>query len=313
MTPPAPPRRDPAWLRYLGSERVGRRTVAVVLSAAAVLAVLGIVNQFTGREDRAGAAHPSATPTATATPTPSRTLAPEAGPETTGVPDGVELNPLEPGPVEDDDLVLDGVHVAGDLELTGVGQVLRNSRVDGHVLVRGEDVTIEDSEVGALSVASATGVVVRRVEVFGLLGYDGIHVTSDGEVRTSDVLIEGCWVHSPQVAPGSHYDAVQVRGVDGLTIRRSTLDLGDWVPQHNAAVFLEDANGGNTDVLVEENLLNGGGYTMYLMGTGVRVVDNRFGPDLNWALLYPEFLPFEESGNSWADGGSPVELTDPAS
>ena len=313
MTSAEPPRRDPAWLRALGSERVGRRTIAVVLAACGVLAVLGIVDQITSRDDRAGAPPSPARSWAAATPSPSPTFAPEAGPDTTGVPDGVTLSPLEPGRVEDDDLVLDGVHVAGDLELTGAGQVLRNSRVDGHVLVRGQDVTIEDSEVGALSVASATHVVARRVEVFGLLGYDGIHVTSDGEVRTSDVTIEGSWVHSPQVESGSHYDAVQVRGVDGLTIRYSTLDLGDWVPQHNAAVFLEDANGGNADVLVEQNLINGGGYALYLTGTDVRVVGNRFGPDVHWAALYPEFAPFEESGNTWAADGSPVGLATEAS
>lgn len=308
---PTPATAPPAERQPLTSEQVGRRAVAIVLAGTAVLAVGVMVGELTGRDEQAGTAPHSASPTQTAPPPPSPgdgTVG--AGPDTTGVPEGTALVPHAPGTVQEDGLVLDGVLVLGDLELVGRGQVLRNSRVEGHVVTRGDDVTIEDSEVGALSVAGSAGAVARRVEVFGNLGDDGIHVTSDGAARTTDVLIEGCWVHSPQVEPDSHYDGIQVRGVDGLTLRGSTLDLGQWMDRHNAAVFLEDANGGNTDVLVERNVINGGGYSVYVAGQGVRFVDNRFGRDANWGLLYPEHPPFEESGSVWADDGAPVSLLD---
>ena len=315
-TPPehgGPPRRSAAWLRALTSEQVGRRAVALVLTLVAVLAVGLMVNEITGREERAGT--PATTPTATPVPTPSRPpvdTSVEAGPETTGVPDGTPLTPFEAGVLNEDGLVLDGVLIQGDVELVGERQVLRNSRVEGHLVVRGTDVTIEDSELGALSVSSATQVVARRVEIFGNLGDDGIHVTSGGGPRASDVVIEGCWVHSPQVEAESHYDGIQVRGVDGLTLRGNTFDLGPWMDRYNAAVFLEEANGGNVDVLVEGNLINGGGYSVYVNGRDVRLVDNRFGNDANWGLLHPRHTPFEESGSTWADDGTPVSLTDEA-
>lgn len=307
VTPP--PTRSP-WARILGSERVGRRAVALVLGLAAVVAVGVMVGQLTGRDDRAGG--PPVTPSpSTTTPTaapPTGGHGVDAGPETTGVPDGVVLEPHEGGVVDEADLVLDGVLVEGDLELAGEGQTLRNSRVLGQVVVRGGGITVEDSEVGALSIASATQVVARRVEVFGVLGSDGIHVTSDSGVRATNILVEGCWVHSPQIEPQSHYDGIQVRGVDGLTLLGNTLDLGPWQEPLNAAVFLEDANGGNTDVLVERNIINGGGYAVYVQGDGVRFVDNRFGRDYRWGLLYPEHPPFEESGSTWADDATPLTL-----
>ena len=294
------------------SEQLGRRTLAVVLAVTAVLAVGVMVGAITGRDERAGSPLPPPSPTRTAHPSsPPPDEDAVAGPDTTGVPEGTELEQLDsPGTVAEDGLVLEGLHIVGDLEMIGDGQVLRDSRVDGHVVVRGHDVTIEDSEVGALSVSSATQVVARRVEIFGNLGSDGIHVTSGGGPRASDVLIEGCWVHSPQVESDSHYDGIQVRGVDRLTLRGNTFDLGPWNDRYNAAVFLEDANGGNADVLVERNLINGGGYAMYLGGTDVRLVDNRFGRDANWGLLYPDHGPFEESGSTWADDGSSLSVLD---
>ncbi len=305
---PAPPAERPR----LTSEQIGRRTVAVVLAGAAVLAVGVMVGEITGREERAGNAPREESPTAAGDPSsPPRTdPVVGAGPDSTGVRAGTSLRPQDPGILHEDDLVLDGVLVQGDLALVGQGQVLRNSRVEGHLLVRGDDVTIEDSEVGALSISGATAVVARGVEVFGNSGDDGIHVTSDGAERTSQVLIEGSWVHSPQVEPESHYDGIQVRGVDGLTLRGNTFDLGPWMDRYNAAIFLEDANGGNDDVLVEGNVINGGGYAVYVGGTGVRFVDNRFGRDANWGLLYPTYTPFEESGSAWADDGTPVSLLD---
>ena len=137
-------------------------------------------------------------------------------------------------------------------------------------------------------------------------------MTSGDGPRAADVLIEGSWVHSPQVEADSHYDGIQVRGVDHLTLRGNTFDLGPWNERYNAAIFLEEANGGNVDVLVERNTVNGGGYALYVAGQGVRLIDNRFGRDANWGLLYPEHPPFEESGSAWADDGSPLSLLDGA-
>ncbi len=301
------------WLGTLTNEQLGRRTVALVLAVTSVVAVGVMVNAITGREERAGAPVPTTSPPRTAHPTTRLPADVVAGPDTTGVRDGTTLEPFRAdGALDEDGLVLEGVLVEGDLELVGADQVLRNSRVEGHVVVRGTGVTLEDSEVGALSVASATQVVVRRVEVFGNPGSDGVHVTSGDGPRAADVLIEGSWVHSPQVEADSHYDGIQVRGVDHLTLRGNTFDLGPWHEQYNAAIFLEEANGGNVDVLVERNTVNGGGYALYVAGQGVRLIDNRFGRDANWGLLYPEHPPFEESGSAWADDGSPLSLLDGA-
>lgn len=235
-------------------------------------------------------------------------VADAAGPDTTGVPAGVTLAGGSAGDFDDDGLVIDGQHIVGDLTLTGDGQVLRNSRVEGHVIVRGAGTVIEDAEVGALSVSGATSFTARRMEVFGATGRDGIHITSGGDTRAADVLIENSWIHSPKVDPDAHYDGVQVRGVDRLTLRGNTIDLGTWAPEYNAAIFLEGANGGNADILVEGNVVNGGGYSVYVEGTNVSFLGNRFGRDSRWGLLYPDSDRFTAEGNTWVDSGDAAPL-----
>lgn len=254
---------------------------------------------------------PEPGPTAATTPEPTATpvdLSAFPGPDTTGVPDGVELDPLGEDAVREDGRTLERVVVDGDLTIHADGVTLREVRVEGSLLVIGSGVVVEDSELGAMSVSGATDLRVSRVEIFGREGSDGMHITSD-RGRVQDVLVEDSWIHSPVVTEDSHYDGIQVRGVDRLVLRGNHIDLGDHLPQYTAAVFLQDANGGNADVLLEGNLLNGGGHTLYLGGTDIRLVDNVLGPDFRYALVYPEADPFEESGTRTADG-EPLTLVD---
>lgn len=222
------------------------------------------------------------------------------GPDNTGVGE-VELTSHPGGRLDTDGLVLEGVSVTGEVVLEGDNQTLRDVRVEGQVLVLGDGVVIEDSELGSLSVSGATSFRASRVEIFGFPGSDGIHVTSD-RGRVVDVLIEDSWIHSPQVTETSHYDGIQVRGVEGLVFRGNHVDLGPHRPQYNAAIFLQNANGGNRDVTVEGNFINGGGFSLYVGGEEIAFIDNVLGPDLRWGPLYPESDPFVDEGNRWSDG-----------
>lgn len=269
----------------------------VALLAVAVIVRPGADPVPLGADGSAGGDQPSVTPPARAYP----------GPESTGT--TIEPRSARPGGTLDrPGAVTEDVVLEGDVELRGDRQVLRNVRVEGRVLVTGHDITVEDSEIGSLSISGAQRFTGRRLEIFGFLGSDGVHITSD-RGRVQDVLIEDSWIHSPQLAEGSHYDGVQVRGVDRLTLRGNRIDLGEHDPRMTAAVFLQEANGGNTEVLIADNWLGGGGYTLYLGGDGVTVTGNVFGTNAAYGLLYPDTRPtrFTASGNRWEDG-DPVDL-----
>lgn len=234
-------------------------------------------------------------------------IAGRPGDESTGTSDATALRPHAGGTLDEDGLVLEDVLISEDVILSGSGQTLRNVRVEGQVRITGGGTLIEDTEVGALIISGGTDVAVRRLEVFGHLGKDGMHVSSDTG-RAADITIEDSWIHSPAITPESHYDGIQVRGVDRLVLRGNHFDLGEFQPELNAAIFLQDANGGNADVLIEGNWIGGGGYTLYLFGDGIVVRDNIFGPDGEYGLRYPEGGPVEQSDNIWLDDGSPAQF-----
>jgi len=253
-------------------------------------------------------AQPPAPPAEPPAPCPASTAPTDrASAANTGVPAGTALAPASGGELSQDGLVLENAVISGDVTLTGDNQVLRNVRVEGVIRVTGTGTTITDSELGALTVSGATNFTASRLEVFGESGKDGMHVTSDSG-RATNVVIENSWVHSPTGTPSAHYDGIQVRGVDGLVLRGNSFELGPHIPQFNAAVFLENANGGNTDVTITGNYIDGGGFSVYLGGKNTTFEDNSFGRNARWGLLYPEsnLGSVTTSGNVWADTGEPA-------
>ncbi|MBO1751988.1 right-handed parallel beta-helix repeat-containing protein [Actinotalea sp. BY-33] len=277
------------------------------------VAVAGLLAACSPPSPDPGAA---ATPSATSDPTspedqspvpPDRADWPDDA--STGVTEGVDLRERTPGTWDASSTAYEGVLVPGDVTLTGDDVVLRDVRVEGHLLVTGDSVVLENAEVATLSISGATNVTVRSTEVFGLEGEDGIHLTSD-RGRVADIVIEDSWIHSPKVTESSHYDGIQVRGVDRLTFRGNAVELGPHTPELNAAVFLEQANGDNFDVVIEDNWLDGGGFPLYLSGTGVTVAGNVIGPARGYGLVYPDAEPQDlvQDGNVLGEDGAAATL-----
>ncbi len=214
-----------------------------------------------------------------------------------------DLAPLASGTYREHGAVISDVVIAGDVLASGNNMTFRNVRVEGQLRVTGTGTTVEDSDIGALVVSGARDFTARRLNVFGSPGKDGLHVTSDAG-RAVNVLIEASRIHSPMVTGNSHYDGIQVRGVDGLTLRGNSFELGPYKRQFTAAIFLENANGGNKDVTIERNYIDGGGYAVYLGGTNTVFTANRFGSSAKWGPLYPRsnMDSVRSAGNIGPDG-----------
>lgn len=239
------------------------------------------------------------------------------GPSTTGPREGVVLRGSGPLHVTQRGAVVSGLRVRGDdsgpaVVIDAPDVVVRDVQVlgtadGGGLVVRAPGAVIEDTEVvGGIGV-SGVGVTIRRVNVHG--PNDGIHVTSDtGQVR--GVLVEDSWIHAPQILAGEHYDGIQVRGAQGVVLRGNRFDGGVPRPESSSEIFLEDANGGCSDVRIEGNYINGGGYSLYLSGRDVSVTGNTFGRGYHYGLLYPQGNPasWVDRGNVWAQNRAPVAL-----
>jgi len=279
------------------------------------------ITTFTGNTDPTGATlkiegtafvtTTSATPDPTPAPEPDPTPAPEPTPSgapsaaTTGVVSGVSLSSMSGGTITTSSTTITNKVINGDAVFTGNNLTLRNVRITGKVLFKGDNLTISDSEFGALSLSGTDTVRIDRVDVFGKAGSDGMHITSDtGQVR--DVVITNTWIHDPQVTSTSHYDGMQVRGVDGLTLDNVLIDLGPYKPQYTSALFLQDANGGNRNVAVSDSTLLGGGYLLNMKAANLSVTDSVLG-NAHYDYLYPGQTITTFSGNT-DPTGAPLTL-----
>ncbi len=112
-----------------------------------------------------------------------------------------------------------------------------------------------------------------------------MHVTSDGASLNAGVKITNNYIHNPRPGDGSHYDGLQVRGVNGLDVLCNNFDLGSAQFEYNAAVYLEPANGGHSNVVIDGNWLLGGGHIFHYGADNddkTRLTNNHFGGDPYW-------------------------------
>lgn len=173
---------------------------------------------------------------------------------------------------------------------SGNNLTFQNCKFNSGVTFSGDNIRIEHCEIVDGFSLSGTATVVAEYNNVHSFTDDGIHITSDtGQV--SNVTLANNYIHSPTPGSGAHADGLQVRGVVGLTLTNNNFDMGPWFTVAgqdvlNAAVFLEGGNGGNSDITLNGNYLNGGGYILRIgSGTTFKFTDNRFGPHGHYGVV----------------------------
>ena len=241
------------------------------------------------------------------------------------MPAGVTLRSWS-GPAYDgrSNLVIDGYDLpkppgGSFYHFAGADVILRHCRAQVSILLSGPRSRIERCDIhGGISISGAADVVLEGNNVHGSTS-DLIHVTSDtGRIR--NLMIRNNFLHSPEPACGAHADGIQVRGVENLTLENNAIDMGPWRQMCgddvlNAAIFFENANGGNSQIRIIGNYLNGAGHVLRLApGRDQRIVDNRFGRDERYGLILNNSAPGDivaASGNVRDDSGEAVAIPPP--
>jgi hypothetical protein len=168
-----------------------------------------------------------------------------------------------------------------ELEVRGKNVILRNVEVAGNIFITGDNAMLDHISTTGIGISSAAGTTVQYSNISNS-DEDGIHITSDRGSMVKNVILNHNFVHTPNVPESAHYDGTQVRGVKGLVISCSTYDPGKYRSPYNAAVYLEDANGGNTKVSIENNWLYGFGFSVMIDSPKTRIIGNRVGGDIHW-------------------------------
>ncbi|WP_152196824.1 right-handed parallel beta-helix repeat-containing protein [Georgenia subflava] len=274
---------------------------------------------------------PTPEPTPGETPVPAPTPAPEPAPgsevsdgrfpdaSSTGVPVGTSLT------------------VSGSLKITEPGTVIDAVHVKGTITIAADDVTVRRSLVESATPqypikveAGVTGALIEDVEVDNLNGtgigvfFSGgsgtlrradIHSAEDGiRVEADDVTVEDSYVHDLHRQPGGHHDAFQIRKGDNVTLRGNNFQAYNASTDDpmNAAIQIGSLLGDDriSNFVVEDNLFNGGNYTINGGRSGdvdsARYSGNEFGPDYRYAAVGNIHNSNFDSTNVWAATGQPV-------
>jgi hypothetical protein len=227
------------------------------------------------------------------------------GPTDTGVPAGTELTR------------------SGSIDVRAPGTVIAGRDVHGTIHVHADDVTIRDTRVTSGDYwpiwldPGRRGLEVFDTEVVGsgscqagigthdyLAVRLDVHGCGDGAKAGANTTISSSWFHDLRVTPGSHNDGIQVSIGSHVVIRGNRID--GPVGQTSAIKIGPDYGSAISDVVVADNWLNGGAYTLYLDAADAVVRGNRFGRSSAYGPVAVTTTPKVWVDNVWADTGRPV-------
>ncbi|MFC7275725.1 hypothetical protein ACFQS1_17185 [Paractinoplanes rhizophilus] len=245
----------------------------------------------------------------------------------TGIPAGTKLKATSSSVlrIKKAGTVVNGVDIRADISVEADNVTIKNSRV------------ITAGEWGIIQRENVKGLVVQDSEIrgngkdrlqhaiFNLGGHitilrNDMSVVSDA-ISTSVGLIQDNYLHDPIYFDGDHTDMIQSNSGPGggqqLVIRHNT--VVNTLDQTAAIALFQDF-GVQHDAIIENNLLAGGGYTLYggagTKGTSfnIKVTGNVFSREVHpKSGQYGPVAYWDKNGagnvwqgNVWADTGQPV-------
>jgi len=206
---------------------------------------------------------------------------------TTRLPAGVTINRHGDLIVDAPRVVLSGLDIRGSVYINASNVTLINSKVTAggnYVIKIATGVTgtlIQNSTISgtAASPEGSKGIAGSGTFIANNISNmeDGIFLLGD-----KDTLIQGNYIHDLKATGSPHYDGIQIEGsVSNVIIRHNTV-INDY--GQTSALMIDNYFGPISNITVDNNLLVGGGYTIYVDGqfsggpiTGVSITNNHMG------------------------------------
>lgn len=265
------------------------------------------------------------------------------GPSNTGYPAGLTLKSTSGRTISTDNTVIDGEKITGGLEIAAKNVTIRNSWITKFVasgtaangsgvinIHPGASAIIDhvtlDGQNGTHACIwhEGTSMSARYINCFG--ANDGIFSWKGDGFTISDNYIHSL---STQASNG-HIDGFQTEGAANGTITHNTIDINT---DQNAAVSIWNSLKSSDNITVENNLMAGGGFTVYAEDydpseaspaggfsvTNIRFLDNKFstvhfGCVGNYGVWFPRGAPsdgWKRTGNVVLETGVNVDNGNP--
>ena len=193
----------------------------------------------------------------------------------------------------------------GDLVINTPGAVISGLDIHGTVYINVPNVTLINCQIThayyyQVKIAQQlTGVTVQNCTINGAgTGNDGSNgIQGTGTFLNNNIynvengiavdgsgptVIQGNYIHDLKASGAPHYDGIQIDGaISNVTIQHDTI-INSYT--QTSAVMIDNGYGAISNIKVDNNLLVGGGYTIYVDGqfgsssiTGVSITNNHMG------------------------------------
>jgi hypothetical protein len=269
-------------------------------------------------------------------------LTPTPSPTRTAARSGTPPLPADPGPVgpwpgagntgwQHTGVQLTPFACTGDVtEITKAGTVIDGKDIGCGLLIRTDAVTISRSRVSTgqdipiRTEDGRRGLRITDVEIAGqpgciaAIGYEGwtatrvnIHGCGDGVRIENGSTLQDSWIHdfwdgtkNGQQIDDPHHDGAQSTGGSNLTVRHNRIDNPH---DQTSCMLIGGEFGSPSNVLIEDNYLNGGNYSIYLdpKGSNRVIRNNTFTRNYVYGPLRLEGT-YTFTGNHYTDG-KPVQ------
>lgn len=210
---------------------------------------------------------------------------------------------------------------SGDLAIYADNVQLKNVSVTGNIVVaEADDVLIDHVTARSIAISSSSNTTIQYAQVNAFEG-DSFHVTSDGSSYITNVTIKHSYISRPGFNPGSlsHWDGVQIRGANGVTIFCNNFDVGAWQDPYNVLIYLEQANGGNDNVVVDNNWLSGSNFAFMIglphVPVNLSITNNKlYSADFRYGYCYlgggftPSYLTQVVQTGNTLDGAAMAQV-----
>jgi hypothetical protein len=199
---------------------------------------------------------------------PTSQMIPSVWPDasTTGVPAGTILRPSGSISVTANGTVINGLDIAGCVDIHANDVVIENSRISCgrttqvvRVFSGAQNLTVRDTELDGQNKAAAC----IGFDNFTMLR-DNLHNCVDGVNANGDVAMEYSYVHLLSRLTGTHNDTFQTIGGAHMLLIGNNMDAYNTTTSDlmNSAIQTGHLNKPLSDVLVVGNLVDGGNYTI---------------------------------------------------
>jgi hypothetical protein len=203
----------------------------------------------------------------------------------TGIPSGLFLRPSD-GEVRivTDNAVVEGLEIIGSIFVEATNVTIRNSRIVPEAGAAAISITPTSTGFSLIdSEIIGDGKTQNGASGFGTFLRNNIHGFENGLNLSGPSLVTDNYIHRMAGSPEAHFDGIEINSGSGIIIRHNTVinDQGQ-----TSAVMLDNWAGGLSDIVVDDNLLIGGGYTLYLDGRfgggavdepSIQITNNRIG------------------------------------